>query len=361
MAGLFGLLTSDDSDSAYANQVGQGLVYDAINQYVDQINADMAAAMQVFVEGPTEMFAERYKMPGGGRLQQRGLQSRTAAVKASGGWDVAYPINDFGAQIAGSDVDLAYMTIGDIERHVTTVEIQNVNTVRYEILRRLFKNTTDTFVDPLPLSSTPTLTIQPLANGDSVVYPPLEGSESEATENLYLESGYAASSISDTNNPIKTIVRKLTQRFGNPAGGANIVVFIHYDQTAKVSDLSGFTDVPDNFLALGDNVTVPTRLPSVPGRIIGRCDGAWISEWDWIPTGYMVGVHLEAPAPLKIRYDLAATGLPRGLALVASDFDYPLQSAEWRHRFGVGVGNRLNGVVMELGTGGTYTIPSAYT
>jgi hypothetical protein len=35
--------------------------------------------------------------------------------------------------------------------------------------------------------------------------------------------------------------------------------------------------------------------------------------------------------------------------------------AEWRTRFGVGVANRLNAVVMELGSGGTYTIPTGYT
>jgi len=32
----------------------------------------------------------------------------------------------------------------------------------------------------------------------------------------------------------------------------------------------------------------------------------------------------------------------------------------WRHRMGYGVANRLNGVVMELAAGGTYTIPTVY-
>jgi hypothetical protein len=33
---------------------------------------------------------------------------------------------------------------------------------------------------------------------------------------------------------------------------------------------------------------------------------------------------------------------------------------EWRWRFGLGTRNRLNGVIMELGVGGSYSIPSDY-
>jgi hypothetical protein len=74
----------------------------------------------------------------------------------------------------------------------------------------------------------------------------------------------------------------------------------------------------------------------------------------------MLAVHLEAPAPVIKRVDPAATGLGRGLQLVAEDESFPFTASFWRHRFGFGVGNRLNGVVMELGTGGTYTVPAAY-
>ena len=74
----------------------------------------------------------------------------------------------------------------------------------------------------------------------------------------------------------------------------------------------------------------------------------------------VVGIHLDAPKPIMQRVDPADTGLPRGLALVARDENYPFTSSFYSHRFGFGVGNRLNGVVMELGTGGSYTVPTAY-
>ncbi|MDZ4764487.1 MAG: hypothetical protein SGI73_08040 [Chloroflexota bacterium] len=353
---LFGSITYDDGDRAYVNHLGQRLVFDSALTYLERANADMRNVLSAFVESETDSYQERYKLPGGGRLQRRGGQAQSGAVKAGGSWDVAYPLEDFGAQIAGDDVGMAYMTAAEMQRHVDTIIVQNQNTVRYELLKRLFTPTATTFNDPLYGA----LTVQPLANGDSVVYPPVQGSESEATDNHFLESGYAASAISDTNNPYITIREELEEHFADTAEGSNICVFIHPNEAPETEALAGFVPVLDRFIAPGLNVNVPTDLPRVPGKLIGRASGVWISQWRWMPSGYMVGVHLEAPAPLRMRVDPSATGLGRGLQLVTTDEDMPFRAAHWRHRFGFGVGDRLNGVVLELGTGGSYTIPTAY-
>jgi hypothetical protein len=62
-----------------------------------------------------------------------------------------------------------------------------------------------------------------------------------------------------------------------------------------------------------------------------------------------------------MRVDPASTGLGQGLQLVAESDTHPFSASHYSHRFGLGAGNRLNGVVMELGTGGTYSIPSGYS
>lgn len=358
MAGIFGILGLSDTERVFANTVGQAVVYDGIARLVDRYNQELTAALSVFVEEQTENFKERYKLPGGGRLQRRGGYAASAAVKAYGGYDVAYPLEDFGAQLADSDVALAYMTLQDLDRHLDTIFAQDANTVRFEILKALLNNTQDTFVDPLHGS----LTIEPLANGDSVTYPPVLGSESEATDSHYLESGYAASSISDTNNPYITIRDELEEHFGAVQGGANILAFINNAQVTKTEALTDYVDLTDRFMQAGQDTATLFNLPGrLPGRVIGRTNGCWIIEWRWIPANYIVAVDADAPKPLKMRVDPANTGLPRGLALVATDDKYPLESAHYRHRFGIGCGNRLNGVVMELGTGGSYTIPSGYS
>lgn len=361
MSGIFGLLNLADvsPDQVYVNNLGQSLVYTATQRYLDRVNEDMMAAMSVFVERMTTDYSTRYKLPGGGRLQKRGGQAQSGAVKAGGAWNVGFPLEDFGAQVAGDDVALAYMTLAEYDRHVATVLVQDANTVRHEILKALLNNTQRTFLDPT--LTTPTVLVEPLANGDSVVYPPVLGSETEATDNHYLESGYATASISNTNNPIPTIVAELTEHFGDRTGGEEIVVFTTVAISAMLQTLTAFDPVNDRFIRVGDNTDVPINLPNVPGKIVGRMNGAWIVEWRWVPTNYMIGIHLEEQAPLLMRVDPPQTGLGTGLQLVARDFNYPIQSAHWRHRFGIGAGNRLNGVVMEMGTGGTYSIPTGYS
>lgn len=359
MSGIFGALGLNDTEYVWQATQGQGLIFDAVNDYLMRVNMDIERATAIFVAGETENHKERFKLPGGGRLQKLGQdpQSAADAVKALGGWDTAYPLEEHGAQIANTRVSMAYMTVGDLERHITTVVVQNTNTVRYELLLKIFKNTNTTFVD----TNWGSLTVVPLANGDTVTYPPVIGSESEATEDHYLESGYTAANISDSNNPYVTIEADLVHHFGKSQGNDNVAVFINSAQKAVTEDLTDFVEFTDRFVMPGDQTATLSGLPAgYPGRVIGRTNGCWVVEWDWIPANFMIGIHLDTDPPLKKRVDPAAVGLGRGLQLVAQDMDHPFESSHWSHRFGFGVGNRLSTVVMELGTGGTYTIPTAY-
>lgn len=359
MTNLFAALGLPDTDRSFINTIGQKVVYDAAQQLLAQYNVGLQAATAAFVERETSDYKLRYKLPGGGRLQRRGGQAQSGAVKANGSWDVALPLEDFGAQLVGDDVALAYMTVDEFNRHLDTVMLQSRNTVRFEMLKAIFNNTERTFVDPLYGS----LLVEPLANNDSVVYPPVEGSESEAADDHYLESGYAASAISDTNNPLVTMRDELEEHFGGgTTGGSNLVVFINNAQTVKITALTDFSKIGQNFVTLGANTAVADmNVPQgLPGKLIGYSNGVWVVEWRWIPANYAFGLHLDAPKPLLMRVDPAETGLATGLQLVTKDMDYPFDASHYRHRFGLGAGNRLNGVVMEFGTGGTYTIPTAY-
>ena len=356
MAGIFGAIAENDHERAFIITAGQQLVWETAQKWIADRNAEMAASLSVFVEDETEGFKERYKLPGGCFLQRRGADASVGAVKAGGSWDVSFPLEDFGAAIAWNDVDIAYMSALELSNHFETVMMQNINTVRWEILHRLFDNVRGAFTDPIHGALTP----EPLANGDTVVFPPVLGSNTEATEDHYLESGYTAANISDTNNPLATIRDDIEHHFGAATGGENIVVFVNNAQRSQLEALTDFDEVPDRYIRVGDNADVPAVLPSVPGRILGRSSGVWVVEWRWISANYMLGLHLDQPAPLKMRVDPADTGLGRGLQLVAKDMEYPFTTSYWRHRFGIGGGNRLNGVAMELGTGGTYTIDTNY-
>jgi hypothetical protein len=357
MSQIFGLLGLPDTDRSFVNTVGQRVVYDAIMEILNRHNQELDAAIGIFSDGTTEDFKFRYKLPGGGYLQRRGGQAQSANVKRVGQWDVALPLEDFGAAVGGDRVSLAYMTMKELDTHIDTITLQDINTVRLEILKALFDSAQYTFVDPIHGS----LTITPLANNDAVVYPPVIGSETEAADNHYLESGYIATAISDSNNPYVTMRDELEEHFGYPQGGSNLIAFINKAETAETEALTDFTEVQDRFVRPGDNTAVLEGLPStIPGRIIGRTNGVWVAEWGFIPAGYMLGVHLDAPKPLMQRVDPANTGLPRGLSLISESDEYPLQNSHYAHRFGFAVVNRLNGVVMELANGGSYTVPTGF-
>ena len=234
-----------------------------------------------------------------------------------------------------------------------------VNSFRHDVLHVLFDNVQATFTDPDHGS----LSIEPLANGDTVTYPPITGEPTdEATEDHYLESGYLAAAISDTNNPLPTIRDDLDHHYNGPStGGDNIAVFINRAQRTQLEGLTDFTEVPDNFIATGDNVDVPFGLPTAPGKILGRSNGCWVIQWDFIPANYLLGIMLDEAPPLMKRHDPASMSLGTGdFMLVSRSELFPFEQAVWRARYGLGAGNRLNGVAMELGEGGTYTIPTAY-
>ena len=363
MSGIYGALglNTTDSQLTYVQTIGQRAIFDAVTEVLAQHTADLNAAMAFLVEGPTEDHKRRYMLPGGGRLQRVAENGKPVAVKATGSWDVAFPLEEFAAGWQSSRVAFAYLTMADLDRHLKTIQQQNVNTMRFEMLKALLNNGDDTFIDPVRGS----LTIKALGTGatDGVLYPPILGSETEQTLDRYAESGYAASAISDTNDPFPTIVNALEASFGTPTGGSRIVVFINSAQTAKVTALTAFVPVTNIHIQPGATISQVLSLPAgLPGRVLGvhEDSGAIVVEWRWMPANYMLGLHLDAPAPLMMRVDPGYTGLPRGLTLVSQSDEFPFSESIYSHRFGFGCGNRLNGYVMELGTGGSYTIPTAY-
>lgn len=359
---ILGAIGADGSDYAKIHTFGQEVVYDALAQILGDHNDDKDQVIQLLVEGQTWRFQDIYKLPGQGRMQRRGPQSRNAEVKTSGEWTVGFPLEDFGANISMSDIEWGYMNVREFNRYIQTIINQNWNTHRDEILRAIFNNTARPFIDPG--GHFPATTVQPLANGDAVLYPPKVGQEFNSTANNYLSVATSAIAFTNSNNPIPAMVEQLRQRFGTPTGGSDIVVFMNNAQTPFAQGLAGFNLVPNRFVTLGDNTSYVevAGLPLLIGTVLGESDGALLNEWRWIPPGYMMAIHFGAPRPLMLRTDPPDTPFTTGLQMVAEDMNNPFMKYAWRDRFGYGCGNRLNGVVMDLTatTANTYTIPAQW-
>lgn len=362
MITIFGALGMAETERATVTTVGQQVVYDGIQVVFDAYNEDVEAMSAFFIQSSTSDYQIKYKLPGGGRLQRRGRQSLPAEVKGGTDWTVQLPLEDFGASMGLDDVVLSYSTVADIDVIVRTIQLQDLATLRGEILRAIFAKSPRPFKDELRGD----LTVQPLANGDATLYPPVVGSEDVATSNHYLGVAASAVAFTDANNPIPTLVSTLEAHFGQPTGGSNIVVLVNTAQSKSVKGLADFVPVATHFVGYGDNVTLaleqlfPEGMP--PGRVLGVSDGAIVVEWAHVPAGYMAAFHLDAPKPLIRRLDPADTGIPAGLHLFGTNSDAPLLRASYRNRYGLGAGNRLNGAIIDLtaATPNQYTTPAIF-
>ncbi len=369
---ILGAIGAQDSDFALLHTYGVRTIYDGLAQILGNHNEDMEIAERLFVEGTTHMPQDVYKLPGTGRLQELNSTTRAAEVKTANQWDVGYPLKNLGAAVATDDVTWAYMDAREFNRYIDTVLMQDTNTRRYEMLRALFNSTSRPYIDPrFKGLNSQGITVRPLANNDSTIYPPTIGTEvNTGPVNNYLGVATPLANLAtwtQAQNPLPAAVNALEQYFGIPTGGSDIVTFINggsAGQLGPIQNLPGFNLVANRFLTLGTNVThveagnVPVNL----GRVVGESDGTIINRWDWIPAGYMLTIHFGAPRPLMKRVDTPESGLTTGLKLKwASDQESPFLKWEWWNRYGFGVGNRLNGVITDLTTGGSnYTTPLQY-
>ena len=210
MSSLAGILNISDAERAYVSNVGHQLVFDAVTTMLEAYNAEVNQQLSVFVERETEKFSMRYLLPGGGRLQRVGRQAAAGAMKRHGYYDVGFPLRGWGAELAGDRVDMAYMTVAELDAHLSTIMIQDLNTLRWRVLTSIFEDTNLAFTDPIHGA----VTVTRLANTDGTVYPPVVGSETEADDDHYIEAGYTVASIDITHNPADTLRDEIAEHFG---------------------------------------------------------------------------------------------------------------------------------------------------
>lgn len=351
MSTLLGILGISDVNIRLA-VLNTEEVYDAVNQVAMQFQRERDEAFRVFVEDTTTMHQSTYKLPGSGYMQRLDRHGRPLEERPAGSFTTAYLLETFGTAYGWDRETYAYMTAQDLDNMSTSAMLRNANSHRFEILKAFFNETNDAYVDPLYGA----LTIRRLANTDGTLYPPVLGAQAEAEAQHYITSGYAASAISDTNNPFLTI-RNL---FEDRISGGQIVAFINPAQRTAVEAMASFVEkTPEYTVAGQDTAVLAGGLPSVPGTVIGAVSDVLISEWRaGVPAAYIAAVNLGQPGPLRMRQHPHAE--LQGFKLEAEEETDPLFKRTWRDRFGYGAGNRLNGVAMELKVAAGYDTPTIY-
>jgi hypothetical protein len=322
-------------------------VFDAVRastaEHTRQINAMMAS----FVS-PTTEYSTRYHLAAQGTLQPLDEHGNPRPVIEAGYWDVAFPIFDAGTAWGTDRVTRAKETVDDVNRHVLGAMQRDADWMRRHMLAALFYEANWTYADPLYGS----LTIKPLANGDTDTYVMTDGVG--ATDDHYLAQ---AAAIADATNPFDDIYEELMEHPSN--ANAQVVVYVPTALLATTRALTAFIERDPSNVRVGVNTSVMAGEVEVgPGhRFEGMVNDCAIVHWRNLPATHMVATARGADPALRMRQEPEAA--LQGFFTEEFDVDGNHQGIRMLRRCGFGVANRTAAVVQYIGSG-TYAEPTGY-
>jgi hypothetical protein len=349
---LYGFIQLKDLAGRRVTEVGVQVVNTAIEQAVQEHLRQIETIMSVFTARTTE-FKEKFNSVTVARLQPLDDNGRARPIKPSGQYGVAYPLQQGGAAWGATYRAREKMTVQEASELTAMLLSADVRWMRDHVLAALFVNSPWTFNDELHDA----LTIEGLANGDSVKYLVASGSDAGATDTHYLAQ---AAAIADGANPFPIIYTELTE---HPENQGEVVVFIPTNLKSTVIALTNFYEVKDPNIAVGANVSVLSGtlgipLPGGPKSLLGYVDGCWIVEWKSLPDNYMVAITTGGDRPLKMREEDVES--LQGFKKVAQRDDHPFYESQWLRIAGFGASNRVGAVVYRVGNA-SYAVPTNYT
>jgi hypothetical protein len=348
---LYGFVGLEYLFSEKLEDVNVATVQTAIQVTLEEHNRQIAAATGDMF-GFTEEYKVRFQQPGGGTLQPLDEWGVPLPTRPAGYYDVAFPIRSAGDSFGANRIAGALQTVADVNRHLADVLMRDANWIRRHMLAALLDNTTWSFDDP----QHGTLTIQPLANGDSVTYPKRSGTMAVDTHHLA-----QAATVADATNPFPTIFSDLSEHPVN--ANAPIVAYIPSNLRSAVTGLATFVDVGDPDIMLGStSSTLSGRIDRGWGdEVLGKTDKVWVVESGILPDNYIVANARGAAAPPLWAREYPAASL-KGLQRKQHDVNGNIMQTMFFRDLGFGVYNRVGAMVYFVAAGDTtYDIPTGYT
>lgn len=333
--------------------VGVSVVQRAVEESVAEHNRMLTALLAEFVELRTD-HKIRNKKAGAGSLQPLDEWGNPQPVREEGYYDVAFPIQGGGTAWANNRVSRALMTVAEANRHTLESLRRDADWIKRHVMAALLDSTSWTYGDP----EFGDLTIEPLANSDTVTYVKRGGAA--ATDTHYL---YQAAAISDSANPFDDIYDELMEHVENPTNG-EVVVYIPTALKATTIALSTFNEPPDNQLAYGTTVTTARgsqwddSIRGLGDEVLGRVNRCWIVEWKSLPSTHMIARARGGQAPLGMRqYPVPAL---QGLFAENHSPDGNLQEMRMLRFAGFGGLNRVGALCYHVGNS-SYSTPTGYS
>lgn len=356
MTTAYGFVDLKDLYAQRVSEVGVQRIWDAVRESAGEYSRVANGLLAEFAE-MTTVAKEQIELPGDGTLQPLDEHGNPLPVAPSGYYSVAYPIQGAGTAWGTNRVSRELLTVQEAERFTLDAMQRDGDWLIRHMLAGIFDNVAWTFNDkigPNGAKGLGDITIEPLANGDTVTYK-RKGNVAAATDDHYLAT---ASAIADATNPFPTINRELSEHPSN--GNGRILVYAASDLIDAISGLSSFVDVDDPDVMVGDDSDRVSNVPvAAPGdEVIGKVKGTrcWIVEWSGLPATYMIA-KVEGIPLLKMREYPAAS--LQGFFPEFANVDGNHTINRMLRYAGFGVSNRVAGLVYRIGNG-TYAIPSGY-
>jgi hypothetical protein len=354
----YGFVGISDLYAQRVQQAGPERVFQAVADSVQEYTRVANAIVGAWSE-PTMLAMEQVELPGSGTLQPLDEWGNPLPVQPSGYYQVAYPIQGGGTAFGDNRVTRAIMTVEEVARLTMDAMQKDKDWLIRHALAAIFTNTTWSYTDkvgPNGSKGLGAITIQPLANGDTVVYA-RKGTLGSAVDTHYLAQSAA---VADATNPFPTIKAELDE---HPSNSGPVVAYIATDQVATTVALTEFVEVTDPDIRYGadsDVLAANGEAMVGPGKeVLGKTkSGVWVVEAPIIPSGYMIAVSTGGGAPLRMR-EYPAPEL-QGLFLEQYSPDGNRQETRLIRYAGFGVRNRVAALVQRIGNS-SYAIPSGYT
>lgn len=328
---------------------GVALNREAIQKTLDYTNA-RNEVYRSRISTDVSMAKEWYEMPGGGTLQDIDEHDNPLPRVQLSAYDVAFPIRGGGDATGTDRISRALMTFNDANRAVQQATLADKRWhINYKIAA-LLRNTSYPFLDRTrrTFQGAGSLTIQPLANGDSTQYINNEGSGIGA-DNHYLN---LVGAITSTNNPFPQIYDELVEHAEMPG---EVDVYVARDLVTAIEGMTQFHEPRDPNITYGSGEsTVARGDKGIGDRYIGYVNECNIIRMNALPAGYMFA-HNRDMKPLGYRQYPAAS--VQGLFQETHSPDGNHMETRFLRYGGYGVRNRVAAAVMQVNAA-SYTAPT---
>jgi hypothetical protein len=286
-------------------------------------------------------------------------------------YQLAYAYQDYDLKLGYTWKFLRDAPSAQIEAiHTKAIQADQALVFR-KTMEAIFDNRTrETIINSL------TYDVHPLANGDGWVPPTYKDVVFDGNHNHYLTSG---NSIVDSSD-FEDSVNHLTEHGYGWDTGTQIVCFANRAQINEIRkwrfgqvNRNTVTANYDFIPAIGQPALL---VPNAEGLLGGQAPSTWnglrvtgaymdvmVIEEPLMPPGYMLflstgGVNMDENI-VGVREHASPSW--RGLKLMPGNQQrYPLIDGYYVHGFGTGIRRRTGAVIMQITSGGSYTIPAQY-